>query len=149
MLKATDVTPYFVEAATGPWIESHRRAKKLGVALPGSLTTEGSEGKNQVATRHFKSNSMHGGGRLEQQNLPKNLVEIFCAELLCKVEENGKMEQFKEFMNICEEKGPSFCSQSVPVSKAPNLLEGFSFYIAGSHPTFEFGQEKISIKEVI
>ena len=93
---------------------------------------------------------MHGGGRQEQQNLPKNLVEIFCAELLCKVQENGKLEQLTEFINICKTKGPSFCSQSSPVSKAPNLLEGLNFYITGSHPTFEFGEDnEVTMKEVL
>ena len=119
-----EVTPYLAEACTGPWIKTYHRAKELGVALPGTCTTESGEAQNRFVNINFNSNTMHGGGTDKQQDVPKVLLELYSIELLNKIIENGKLDEFKQWTEICKKKGDQYMSSSGPVTEAKNLFQG-------------------------
>ena len=60
-------------------------------------------------------------------------MELFSVDILDIIDKNGKMDEFKEFIALCNTKGESFLSNMGPVSSAPNLLEDKHFFIAGKN----------------
>ena len=78
-------------------------------------------------------------------------MELFSVDILNTIMKNCKIEEFKEFIPLCNRKGDSFLSNRGLLSSVPNLLEGKNFLIAGKNKMIKIGDdlEDASVSDVI
>ena len=70
-------------------------------------------------------------------------------EMYVRIEQNGKKEEFDEFVVLCKSEGENFCSVSQSEQKAFNLCEGKRFFVHPPNLGTKINGTEYGIKELL